>query len=110
MRFFTLGRSLWVTGFMLANPHLIARRNAEDTTPAMFLTVFGFAFIWHIWWLVGASLVATIAVFVRHAARDDQGYMVPAEEVARIEGERMQALAKAGALPAGARVESFERV
>lgn len=76
----------------------------------MLLTVFGFAFIWHIWWLVGASLVATIAVFVRHAARDDQGYMVPAEEVARIEGERMQALAKAGALPAGARVESFERV
>lgn len=76
----------------------------------LFLTVFGFAFIWHIWWLVGASLVATIAVFVRHAARDDQGYMVPAEEVARIEGERMKALAKAGALPAGARVESFERV
>ncbi|WP_410481451.1 cytochrome o ubiquinol oxidase subunit I [Pseudomonas plecoglossicida] len=76
----------------------------------LFLTVFGFAFIWHIWWLVGASLVATIAVFVRHAARDDQGYMVPAEEVARIEGERIKALAKAGALPAGARVESFERV
>jgi cytochrome o ubiquinol oxidase subunit 1 len=76
----------------------------------LFLTVFGFAFIWHIWWLVGASLVATIAVFVRHAARDDQGFMVPAEEVARIEGERMKALAKAGALPAGARVESFERV
>ncbi|WP_060511467.1 cytochrome o ubiquinol oxidase subunit I [Pseudomonas sp. NBRC 111124] len=76
----------------------------------MFLTVFGFAFIWHIWWLVGASLLATIAVFVRHAARDDQGYMVPAEEVARIEGERLNALAKAGALPAGARVESFERV
>lgn len=77
----------------------------------LLLTVFGFAFIWHIWWLVGASLVATIAVFVRHAARDDQGYMVPAEEVARIEGERMKALAKAGVLPAGgARVESFERV
>ncbi|MBV4534542.1 MULTISPECIES: cytochrome o ubiquinol oxidase subunit I [Pseudomonas] len=76
----------------------------------LLLTVFGFAFIWHIWWLVGASLVATIAVFVRHAARDDQGYMVPAEEVARIEGERMKALAQAGALPAGARVESFERV
>ncbi|QXI37706.1 cytochrome o ubiquinol oxidase subunit I [Pseudomonas xantholysinigenes] len=77
----------------------------------LLLTVFGFAFIWHIWWLVGASLVATIAVFVRHAARDDQGYMVPAEEVARIEGERMKALAQAGVLPAGgARVESFERV
>ncbi|SHM78484.1 cytochrome bo3 quinol oxidase subunit 1 apoprotein [Pseudomonas asturiensis] len=63
----------------------------------MLLTVFGFAFIWHIWWLVGASLVATIAVFVAHAARDDQGYMVPAEEVARIEGEHHKVLAANGA-------------
>ena len=42
MRFLTLGRSLWVTGFVVASPHLIARANAEDTKPAMFLTVFGF--------------------------------------------------------------------
>ncbi|AHG42367.1 cytochrome O ubiquinol oxidase [Pseudomonas syringae CC1557] len=63
----------------------------------MLLTVFGFAFIWHIWWLVGASLVATIAVFVAHAVRDDQGYMVPAEEVARIEGEHHKVLAANGA-------------
>ena len=76
----------------------------------MILTIFGFAFIWHIWWLVGVSLFATVAVFVRHAARDDQGYMVPAEEVARIEGERMKALGLATGAPAGARVESFERV
>ncbi|MBP1087130.1 MULTISPECIES: cytochrome o ubiquinol oxidase subunit I [Pseudomonas] len=63
----------------------------------MLLTVFGFAFIWHIWWLVGASLVATIAVFVAHAMRDDQGYMVPAEDVARIEGEHHKVLAANGA-------------
>ncbi len=76
----------------------------------LLLAVFGFAFIWHIWWLVGVSLVATIAVFVRHAARDDQGYMVPAEEVARIEGERHRALQLAGVPTGGARVETFERV
>ncbi|RMR87771.1 cytochrome o ubiquinol oxidase subunit I [Pseudomonas coronafaciens] len=63
----------------------------------MLLTVFGFAFIWHIWWLVGASLVATIAVFVAHAMRDDQGDMVPAEDVARIEGEHHKVLAANGA-------------
>ncbi|SDW10479.1 cytochrome bo3 quinol oxidase subunit 1 apoprotein [Pseudomonas syringae] len=63
----------------------------------LLLTVFGFAFIWHIWWLVGASLVATIAVFVAHAVRDDQGYMVPVEEVARIEGEHHKVLAANGA-------------
>jgi cytochrome o ubiquinol oxidase subunit 1 len=74
------------------------------------ITVFGFAFVWHIWWLVAASLIGTIVVFVAHAARDDQGYMVPAEEVARIEGERMKALGLATGSPVGARVESFERV
>ena len=42
IRFFTLGRSLWVTGLLVTSPHLMARTNAEDTTPAMFLTVFGF--------------------------------------------------------------------
>src|SRR6266849_6019545 len=42
MRFRTFGRSLWVTGFVVASPHLIARTNAEDTKPAMFLTVLGF--------------------------------------------------------------------
>src|ERR1019366_377795 len=42
MRFLTLGRSLWVTGLVVASPHLIARANADDTKPAMFLTVFGF--------------------------------------------------------------------
>ncbi|MCF5673226.1 cytochrome o ubiquinol oxidase subunit I, partial [Pseudomonas syringae] len=63
----------------------------------MVLTLFGFAFIWHVWWLVGARLVATIAVSVAHAVRDDQGYMVPAEEVARIEGEHHKVLAANGA-------------
>src|SRR5258708_37835207 len=42
MRFLTFGRSLWVTGFVVASPHLIARANADDTKPAIFLTVFGF--------------------------------------------------------------------
>src|SRR5436190_22992289 len=42
MRFLTFGRSLWVTGLVVASPHLIARTNAEETKPAMFLTVFGF--------------------------------------------------------------------
>jgi cytochrome o ubiquinol oxidase subunit 1 len=48
------------------------------------LTVFGFAMIWHIWWLAIVSLVGTIGYFIVHAARDDQGYMVPVETIERI--------------------------
>lgn len=58
------------------------------------LTVFGFAMIWHIFWLAAVSLIGTIVYFVIHAARDDQGFMVPASEVARIEGEQHAILAK----------------
>lgn len=40
-RFFIFGRSLCVTGLVVTSPHLIARRYAEDTRPAMLRTVFG---------------------------------------------------------------------
>jgi len=62
------------------------------------ITVFGFAMIWHIWWMAAASLAGTVIYFAIHAARDDQGYMVPASEVARIEGEQQKVLASVGAL------------
>src|ERR1700687_3315825 len=39
--FFTRGGSLLVTGFVATRPHLIARANADEPTPAMFRTVFG---------------------------------------------------------------------
>jgi len=68
---------------------------ATGLVMSAFLTVFGFAMIWHIFWLAAVGLIGCIGYFIIHAARDDQGYMVPAAEVARIEGERQQILAKA---------------
>ena len=74
---------------------------ATGLVMGLLLTVFGFAMIWHIWWLAIASLAATVVSFVIHAARDDQGYMVPAEEVARIEGEQHKVLVAQGAYTPG---------
>jgi cytochrome o ubiquinol oxidase subunit 1 len=73
------------------------------------LTVFGFAMIWHIFWLAGVSLVGTIVYFVIHAARDDQGYMVPASEVARIEGEQHKILASVRNAQANTPVNKLEQ-
>jgi len=71
------------------------------------LTVFGFAMIWHIWWLAIASLVGTVVYFAIHAARDDQGYMVPVDVIERIEAEQHKRLVAAGKVPATAtRVET----
>ncbi len=45
----------------------------------------GFALIWHIWWMVGAGFVGAFATFVVFAWRDRREYVIPADEVARID-------------------------
>ncbi|MFT4279429.1 MAG: cytochrome o ubiquinol oxidase subunit I [Rhodopseudomonas sp.] len=66
---------------------------------AFFATVMGFALIWHIWWMVVLGLIGAFATFVVFAWRDRDEYVIPAAEVARIDGaniaERRAALAAA---------------
>jgi cytochrome o ubiquinol oxidase subunit I len=52
---------------------------------AFFATVMGFALIWHIWWMVILGLVGAFATFVVFAWRDHDEYVIPANEVARID-------------------------
>jgi cytochrome o ubiquinol oxidase subunit 1 len=52
---------------------------------AFFATVMGFALIWHIWWMVAAGIVGAFATFVVFAWRDQDEYVIPAAEVARID-------------------------
>jgi cytochrome o ubiquinol oxidase subunit 1 len=65
---------------------------------AFFASVMGFALIWHIWWLVAAGGVGAFATFVVFAWRDEDEYIIPAEEVARIDranrSARTEALAR----------------
>ncbi len=78
-----------------AEPHYAAievpRNSPTGFITAFFATVTGFALIWHIWWMVGAGLVAAYAVFVWFAWRDVEAYVVPAEEVASIDRARRAA-------------------
>ena len=73
---------------------------------AFFASVFGFAMIWHIWWLAILALAAAFAGFVVFAWRDVHEFEVPAEEVARVDRARraareafLERLAAQGALP-----------
>ena len=52
---------------------------------AFFATIMGFALIWHIWWLVAVAAVGAYATFVVFAWRKEAEYVIPAEEVARID-------------------------
>jgi cytochrome o ubiquinol oxidase subunit 1 len=52
---------------------------------AFFATAMGFALIWHIWWLVAAGFVGAYATFVVFAWRDEDEYVISAEDAARID-------------------------
>jgi cytochrome o ubiquinol oxidase subunit 1 len=52
---------------------------------AFFATFLGFALIWHIWWLAIAAGLGAFATFVVFAWRDEDEYIIPADEVARID-------------------------
>ena len=58
-------------------------------------TVFGFAMVWHIWWLAIVGLIATVVTIIMIGANDDVEYVIPAEEVKRIEDERFRLLEEA---------------
>jgi len=53
---------------------------------AFFATIIGFAMIWHIWWMAIVGLIGAFATFVVFAWRDHEGYVIPADEVARAVG------------------------
>jgi cytochrome o ubiquinol oxidase subunit 1 len=81
-------------------PIEMPRNTATGFVTAFFATFFGFAMIWHIWWLAIIAAVGAFATFVVFAWRDRFEDEIPADEVARI--DQTNRAARAEALPAGA--------
>ncbi len=52
---------------------------------SFFSFVFGFAMIWHIWWIAILGLLGAFAAVLMFAWRDDTEVTIPAAEVARID-------------------------
>jgi cytochrome o ubiquinol oxidase subunit 1 len=57
--------------------------------------VFGFAMIWYMWWLAAIAFGGMLAVAIGHTFNYHRDHFIPADEVARTEEERTQALAGA---------------
>jgi cytochrome o ubiquinol oxidase subunit 1 len=55
--------------------------------------VFGFAMVWHIWWLAILAALAMLFTVIARSSDDDIHYVIPAAEVERIENERYRQLA-----------------
>ena len=47
--------------------------------------VFGFAITWRIWWLSIASLAAIVIIIIIRSFDKNEGYVLSAEEIARLE-------------------------
>jgi len=60
-----------------------------------FSLAFGFAMIWHIWWLAIAAGLAMLAVIIVRSFNDDNGYCLSAAEIELIEDRRFSLLAEA---------------
>jgi cytochrome o ubiquinol oxidase subunit 1 len=70
--------------------HLPAN-SANGFVTAFFAVVFGFAMIWHIWWLAALGLLGGVATLLALAWRERVETTLPAAEVARIEAQRGRA-------------------
>jgi cytochrome o ubiquinol oxidase subunit 1 len=54
---------------------------------AAFAFVFGFAVIWHIWWLAVIGLLGVLTTIIIRLSSDDTERTISANEVAKIESE-----------------------
>ncbi|MBI5798552.1 MAG: cytochrome o ubiquinol oxidase subunit I [Candidatus Yonathbacteria bacterium] len=50
--------------------------------------IFGFAIVWHIWWVVALALLVILSLLMARSFDYDTEYVVKAEEIARIEDKR----------------------
>ena len=66
------------------------RNTAVGFVIGMLAFAFGFAMIWHIWWLALAGALGMLISVVVRASSDDVDYYVKADEVERIENERFR--------------------
>ncbi|MFQ2585889.1 cytochrome o ubiquinol oxidase subunit I [Aeromonas caviae] len=61
---------------------------------AAFSVVFGFAMIWHIWWMAIVGFIGMIATWIIHSFNDDVDYYVQVDEIERIEGQHFDNINK----------------
>jgi cytochrome o ubiquinol oxidase subunit I len=69
--------------------------------------LFGFAMVWHIWWLAVLCALGVLLLVIARASNDDTEYTIPAAEVEHIENLRYRQLASAAAMNrlAGGQIE-----
>jgi cytochrome o ubiquinol oxidase subunit 1 len=55
---------------------------------AGFAFVFGFAMVWHIWWLLAVGFIGIVTTFIVRASDEEPEYILTAKEVEKLENKR----------------------
>lgn len=80
-----------VAGQTAKQPAYEAIHLPKSTPMGMFIAgaafVFGFAVIWHMWWLVILAFVGIVALLAARLSEDETEYTVPAAKIKEIEAE-----------------------
>ena len=67
------------------SPIHMPRSTASGIIISGFMTVMGFALIWHIWWMAALGFFGALLYGIGHTFNYNRDYYVPADEVAAIE-------------------------
>ena len=76
-------------------PIHMPKNTAAGVVIAGIATFFGFTLIWHMWLLAGLSFAAIVLASIVHTFNYRRDYYIPADQVARTEALRTQALGAA---------------
>ncbi|QET05533.1 cytochrome o ubiquinol oxidase subunit I [Cupriavidus pauculus] len=77
-------------------PIHMPKNTAAGIVLAALSSICAFGLIWHIWWLVIVSFVATIGGAIYHTFNYKRDYYIPADDVVRTEAARTQLLGSHG--------------
>ncbi len=72
---------------------LMPKGTGTGVVLAALSTIFGFAMIWHIWWLAIISFAAILIAALVHTFNYNREFHIPAEQVESVEAARTQLLA-----------------
>ncbi|MFU2126786.1 cytochrome o ubiquinol oxidase subunit I [Gallibacterium anatis] len=77
-------------------PIHMPKNTAAGVIIAVFTMIFGFAMIWHIWWLAIVSFVAMVVTWIAKSFDQDVDYYVPVDQIETIENKHFKELSQAG--------------
>ncbi|MGY3943054.1 cytochrome o ubiquinol oxidase subunit I [Aeromonas tecta] len=75
-------------------PIHMPKNSGAGVVIAALSVVFGFAMIWHIWWMAIAGFVGMVATWIIHSFNEDVDYYVQVDEIERIEGQHFDNINK----------------